>query len=140
MIRPVSANITNPNFTAKLRYNNDTKDIISNMNQKQLVSLKTTLQNLDKVEKGEVIEYKKFYSSVPNSKASLSMGFVNTKDERKNVKTPWYPSPSEFINSLKKIANPKTQEHEAIFGKKEELKEEVISMLDGAENKFNKKV
>lgn len=131
---------TSPSFTAKLRYNTDTKDIISNMNKKQLGEFKTTLQALDKVEKGEVIEYKKFYSPVPHSKASLSMGFVNAKDETKNVKTPWYPSPSDFIKTLKNIANPKTEEHEKIFGNKKELQEEVISMLEGCGNKINKNV
>lgn len=110
------------------------------MNKKQLGEFKTTLQALDKVEKGEVIEYKKFYSPVPHSKASLSMGFVNAKDETKNVKTPWYPSPSEFIKTLKNIANPKTEEHEKIFGNKKELQEEVISMLEGCGNKINKNV
>jgi hypothetical protein len=78
-IRPISTT-TSPNFTAKLRYNTDTEDIISRMNKDQLGELKTTLQALDKVQKGEVIEYKKFYSPVPHSKASISMGFVNAKD------------------------------------------------------------
>ncbi len=139
-IRPISTNTTNPSFTAKLRYNTDTADIISNMNKKQLGEFKSTLQALDKVEKGEVIEYKKFYSPVPYSKASLSMGFVNEKDETKNVKTPWFPSPSEFIKTLKNIANPKTEEHEKIFGNKKELQNEVISMLEGGVSKINKKV
>jgi len=139
-IKPISANITNPSFTAKLRYNTDTADMISKMNKTQLDEMKTTLQALDKVQKGEVIEYKKFYSPVPNSKATLSMGFVNAKDETKNVKTPWYASPNEFIKSLKKIANPKTEEHEKIFGNTKELKEEVISILEGSPNKLNKEV
>jgi hypothetical protein len=41
---------------------------------------------------------------------------------------------------LKKIANPESEEHEKIFGKKNELKEEVISMLEGFPNKLNKEV
>lgn len=138
-ISPMSTT-TSPNFTAKLRYNTDTEDIISRMNKDQLGELKTTLQVLGKVQKGEVIEYKKFYSPQPLAKASLSMGFVNAKDETKNVKTPWFTKTSEFITTLKKIANPESEEHEKIFGKKNELKEEVISMLEGFPNKLNKEV
>ncbi len=137
-IKPISAGAASQNFTAKLRYNTDTADIISRMNKKQLGEMKTTLQALDKVKKGEVIEYKKFYSPQPLSKASLSMGFVNAKDETKNVKTPWFASPAEFIGTLKKIANPESEEHEQIFGKRNDLRDEVLSMLGGYENRLNK--
>lgn len=137
-IRPISAGAANPNFTAKLRYNTETEEIISKMNKKQLGEMKTTLQALDKVEKGEVIEYKKFYSPQPLAKASLSMGFVNAKDETKNVKTPWFASPAEFIKTLKNIANPETEEHEKIFGNNKEMQKEVISMLEGCGSKLNK--
>lgn len=137
MIRPITT--TSPNFTAKLRYNEATADMISRMNKDELTELKSTLKDLDKVRKHQVIEYKKFYSDGKISKPTLQIGFVNADDETKNVKTSWIFKPSNFIDTLKKIANPKSKENEQIFGKENDLRDEVFSMLGGYGNRLDKK-
>ncbi len=137
-IRPISTT-TSPNFTAKLKYNDAAADMISRMNKDELTELKSTLKDLDKVRKHQVIEYKKFYpENKLVTKPTLRIGFVNAEDETKNVKTSWIFNPSNFIDTLKKIANPESKEHEQIFGKRNDLRDEVLSMLGGYENRLNK--
>lgn len=138
-IRPISTT-TSPSFTAKLRYNETTANMISCMDKNELTELKSTLNDLDKVRKNQVIEYKEYYTDDRlSTKPSLHIGFVNADDETKNQKIRWFASPAEFIKSLKKIANPESEEHEEIFGKRNDLRDEVLSMLGGYGNRLDKK-
>ena len=138
----ITSNVSNPSFTAKLKNNEVTEALINRMSPIQMKDFRDSLVKLDKVYQNDVLELKKtgsenypedkmsfdYYSIFNNTKKTEVKSFVvdtskNSKDlvakckDGDDVKS----TVNAFVNKIRDIANPKTNEHKKIFSSKQEI-------------------
>lgn len=129
----ITSNAVAPNFTAKLKNNDVTTNLVKKMDKNQLKEFKTALAELDKTHPDDVLELKRTgrFESKRGSGATYSI--VNLKSNKKStLVTPVNNfGPASFINTIKEIATVGSKKHNAVLGdaEKEQAQNEIFDMM-----------
>lgn len=115
----IQAIATQPSFTAKLKENAVTTNLIKGMDKKQKAEYDSTIALLDKTNPGKVIEYDvtgKDYLISPSGKCTpINLyGFKNLDNEELQVGVKRL-SAQNFLETLKAVATEGTKENKKIF-------------------------
>lgn len=126
-----------PSFGAKLKKNEETNNLLNNMNNLELGMFKSALKNLNKHHENDVLEIRKDTDSNFFGKPSYSI--VNTSNNNEAEITPGLFQSAEFsiIKGLKEASKKGSEIYNALFtdnkakeeAKEQEAREEVLSML-----------
>ena len=125
MLKPIQANTAAPNFTAKLKENDDLKNLVNKMNMKEKMQYGLAVAKLHTTHVGETLELRS--DKDKNGIPLMSWSIVNTKDDKKqyyvgdvfdtrrNRISGDRIGPSTFIETLKRIATEGEFPHYMVF-------------------------
>ena len=139
-----NANVAQPNFQARLKKNDVTKEIVNKMTDKELDKFKNSLENLSKVGQKDVLEVTKQYGAyyIGNTKDDYyKYPFVEEETLTKLPKgLSRFALVNNFIDKINKVANPNYGEHSILLDKtkNEPLNKNSESKAEGSNNKTEK--
>lgn len=140
-----NANVAQPNFQARLKNNDVTKEIVNKMTDKELDKFKNSLDNLSKVGPKDVLEVTKQYGAyyIGNTKDDYyKYPFVEEETLTKLPKgLSRFVFVNNFIDKINKVANPKYGEHSILLDKtkNEPLNKNSENKTDCSNNKSENK-
>lgn len=135
-IQAISNNTANPSFTARLKNNNETTNIVKSMDSDQLKDFKSALKNLGKHHENDVFEIKETYTPGEHELDSPTQKWelVNVHNPKQKINmTPSFHHQliPNIIDTLKNVAKKGTEEYNTMFNctKNEEMEKEIFSMM-----------
>lgn len=125
-----------PSFTARLKNNNETIDIVKSMDSDQLKSFKSALKDLGKHHENDVFEIKETYTPGEHELDSPTQKWelVNVHNPKQKINmTPSFHHQiiPNIIDTLKNLSKKGTEEYNTMFNctKDETTQKEIFSMM-----------
>lgn len=135
-IQAISNTVANPSFTARLKNNSETTNIVKSMDSDQLKSFKSALKDLGKHHENDVFEIRETYKPGENELDSPTQKWelVNTHNPKQKINmTPSFHNQliPNIIDTLKNLSKKGTEEYNTMFNctKDEEMEKEIFSMM-----------
>ena len=135
-IQAISNNAANPSFTARLKNNSETTNIVKSMDSDQLKSFKSALKDLGKHHENDVFEIRETYKPGEHELDSPTQKYelVNTHNPKQKINmTPCFHNQliPNIIDTLKNLSKKGSEEYNTMFNctKDEEMEKEIFSMM-----------
>lgn len=133
----ITATQTAPNFTARLKNNSETTELVQRMDDSQLKSFKSALKDLSKHHENDVFEIRETYKPGETELDSPAQKWelVNVYNPKQKINmTPsvfYHQLVPNIIDTLKNLSKKGSEEYNTMFKstKSQDMEKEVFSMM-----------
>ena len=135
-IQAVSNNAATPSFTARLKNNKETTDLVKRMETNELKGFKSALKDLGKHHENDVFEIRETYKPGEHELDSPTQKYelVNIHNPKQKINmTPCFHNQliPNIIDTLKNLSKKGSEEYNTMFNctKDEAIEKEIFSMM-----------